>query len=259
MELMPPPAPNVPGASAQNYSYPDTRNSRINKYSIRADHHFAGSDTLFGRFSWQNTPETFTGTWIGRPGAELNGVAQASRELHHGWQAAIGWVNPIGSNLVTEVNTSIWRFSWLNSRPLERRNWTEELGYDDAHVHNIEYENGRGPANVPILSASGYAAWFGSAEYPLGDWGVGLKYTASWRRGDHYLKFGVEHNRNLETKHFFIPSYSNGGDLYNGFATGQILRNESGAICGASFGEPWADFMLGLPWLVYGNNQGLGA
>ena len=28
------------------------------KYSIRGDHHL-DSDTVFGRFSWQNSPDTF--------------------------------------------------------------------------------------------------------------------------------------------------------------------------------------------------------
>ncbi len=51
MELLPPPEPNVPGVTARNYNFPNTTNSHTNKYSIRGDHHFAGGDTLFGRFS----------------------------------------------------------------------------------------------------------------------------------------------------------------------------------------------------------------
>ncbi len=52
--------------------------------------------------------------------------------------------------------------------------------------------------------------------------------------------------------------YGGGQDLYDGYATGQILRNLDGTISGSDFGEPWADFMLGLPNWVVGNNLGLG-
>ena len=58
MALLAPPLPNVSGATSNNYSFPFTEQGRPNKYSIRGDHHFTGGDTLFGRFSWQNTPYT---------------------------------------------------------------------------------------------------------------------------------------------------------------------------------------------------------
>ena len=69
MELIPPPDPNVAGAASNNYNYPQTRRGRLNKYSIRGDHHFVGGDTLFARFSWQNTPETSHSRSYGLPGA----------------------------------------------------------------------------------------------------------------------------------------------------------------------------------------------
>ena len=58
MELLPPPTPNIDGVSSNNYTYPFTEHGRPNKYSIRGDHHLASGGTLFGRFSWQNTPYT---------------------------------------------------------------------------------------------------------------------------------------------------------------------------------------------------------
>ena len=58
MQAMPPPTPNVEGATNRNYTYPDNTDHQTNKYSIRGDHHL-DSDTVFGRFSWQNSPDTF--------------------------------------------------------------------------------------------------------------------------------------------------------------------------------------------------------
>ena len=257
LELMPPPEPNVAGATSRNYSYPNTTNRRINKYSIRGDHHLAGGDTLFGRFSWQNSPETRHANAIGLPGAQLHGMRRSLAEATRGWQTAIGWVNPMGSNLVTEFNASIWKFRWLPSRPLHQTNFAEQLGYDDADRHPVFYEDGsRGPGGMPGIGLRGYTRWSGVAEQPLGDWGLSFKYTASWRRGDHYLKFGVEHTRNLDVNYHWIAPYSGGRDQFDGFNTGQILRSEEGNIAGSSFGEPWADFMLGLPSLTRGNVLG---
>ena len=259
MELAPPPEPNVAGATSQNYSYPNTRNTRINKYSIRGDQHFSGGDTLFGRFSWQNTPETRHFGGIGLPGSELHGVLTGFSDGERGWQAAIGWVNPMGANLVTEFSASIWKARWLLSRPPQQTNFAEELGYDDAHRHPVFYADGsRGPGGMADISLEGYAGWRGQPVNDLADWGMRFKYTASWRRGSHYLKFGVEHTRNLDVNYHWIPAYSGGGDLFDGYATGQITRNEAGNINGATFGEPWADLMLGLPSGTRGNILGLG-
>ncbi len=206
---------------------------------------------------YQNTPETRHSNAIGLPGAELHGMRRSLAEQTRGWQTAIGWVNPMGSNLVTEFNVSIWKFRWLVSRPLHQTNFAEQLGYDDADRHPVFYEDGsRGPGGMPGISLRGYTGWSGVAESPLGDWGLGFKYTASWRRGDHYLKFGVEHTRNLDVNYHWIAPYSGGRDQFDGFNTGQILRSEEGNLAGSSFGEPWADFMLGLPSLTRGNVLG---
>ena len=260
MELLPPPTPNVEGVTSNNYTYPFTEHGRPNKYSIRGDHHFAGGDTLFGRFSWQNTPYTSPSGGYSIPGAELHGSMIGFFDGHHGWQTAIGWVNPMGSNLVTEFNLSIWKLLIQFARPLEDRDWAQELGYDDAHLHPVYFPDGsRGSGGLPRILLNGYESWAPWGERPLGDTGLGLKYTASWRKGDHYLKFGFEHTRELDVFNLSVSAYGRGGDFYDGFATGQIRRNEAGQITGAGRGEAWADFTLGVPFFVNGNNLGLDA
>jgi hypothetical protein len=259
MSRMAPPSPNQSGQFSSNYGYARETNSRIDKSSVRGDHHFGNDDTLFARFSWQRSPQfTHTGGY-GIPGAELDGVYRQFQDRSRGWQTGIGWVNPIGSNLVTEFTASLWEFTWLISRPLEDTNWIQELGYDTGNLWDVYFEDGtRGPGGMPRLSPTGYNGWRGAVESPLSDWGMGYKYTASWRRGDHYLKFGIEHTRNLDVNYRWIPPYQAGRDSYDGFATGQIVRNTDGSIAGSTFGEGWADFMLGVPSNVSGNNKGLG-
>ena len=252
-------APNQAGLTSNNYAYAQEDNNRIDKWSARVDHHFGSDDTLFGRFSWQRTPSAVHTGNLGVPGAEKEGIYRQFQDRSRGWQSAIGWVNPIGSNLVTEFTASIWKFRWLVSRPLDQTNWPLELGYDDGDRWDVFLADGsRGGANMVGIRPTGYTPWNGATESPLPDWGLGFKYTASWRRGDHYLKFGIEHTRNLDVNYHFIPAYGFGRDNYDGFSTGQIQRNADGSIAGATFGESWADFYLGLPASIIGNNLGLG-
>ena len=259
MSRMAPPAPNQPGQFSNNYSYSNETNTTIDKYSLRGDHHFDNDDTVFARFSWQRTPIIGHTGRYGVPGAELNGVYRQFSDPSRGWQTAIGWVNPIGSSFVTELTTSLWGFQQIAGRPLDEVNWPLELGYDDGNLWDVFLADGsRGPAGMPRISPTGYQGWRGGLESPLEDWGMGFKYTASWRRGDHYLKFGVEHNRNLDVNYRYTPAYANGTDSYDGFATGQIIRNPDDSVLGATFGEGWADFMMGLPSGVSGNVLGVG-
>ncbi len=260
MQAMPPPAPNVGGVTNNNFTFPNITRIRINKYSLRGDHHF-DSDTLFGRFSWQNSPETFHTGLFGPPETSVDGAAQAFSDRHKGWQMAMGWVNPMGANLVTELSASIWSFR-AYTQPFavdDETNWARELGYDDADRHPVFYADGsRGPGGLPSIGASGYTQWgaYSGNTATFSDWGLSAKYTASWRRGAHYLKLGFEHVRNLDVQNRQVLLYGRGRDNFDGFATGQILRNQEGNVTGASLGEPWADLMLGLPSFVSGNIQG---
>ena len=259
MELMPPPAPNQPGVLTSNYAYPRATNTKIDKYSFRVDHQFGNDDNIFGRYSWQRSPAfTHTGAW-GVPGASQDGIYRQFQDRSRGYQIGISWVNPIGSNLVTEYTQSIWKFTWLISRPIEDTNWPRVLGFDDGANWEVYLPNGnRGGANMPRMRPDGYTSWGGATESPLADWGLGFKYTASWRKGDHYLKFGVEHVRNLDVHYYWIPPYAAGGDTFNGFATGQLQYNPDGSFAGTTYGEGWADFMLGTPSSVFGNVLGIG-
>ena len=259
MELMPPPAPNQAGELTSNYAYPRANNTKIDKYSFRVDHQFGNDDTIFGRYSWQRSPAfVHTGNW-GVPGANQDGIYRQFQDRSRGYQIGISWVNPIGSNLVTEYTQSIWKFTWLISRPIEDTNWPRVLGYDDGENWEVYLPNGnRGGANMVGLRPDGYTGYGGATESPLSDWGLGFKYTASWRKGDHYLKFGFEHVRNLDAHYYYIPAYAGGRDNFNGYATGQLQYNPDGTSAGVTYGEGWADFMLGTSSSVFGNVLGIG-
>ncbi len=257
INILPPPAPNTSHASG-NFTYDSSRFSRINKYSARVDHHFVGDDTIFGRWSWQNTPTTSHRNNIGTPDM-LGGVYQRFEDRSHGWSTAWGWVNPIGSNLVTELNVSVWKFSWLIARSVDKVNWAEQLGFDLGPLYVLEYPDGsRGPGGMPTARMDGYMGYGGGLDAPLADTGIGAKYSASWRKGNHYLKMGFEQVRNIDVNFRWTAQCGDCVNTMDGFATGQITRDETGEINGATFGDPWADFMLGAASFAQGNHLGLG-
>jgi hypothetical protein len=255
MQLLPIPAPNVAGANVNNYSYPSTTSSRIEKVSVRVDHHLAGGSTLFGRFNRQDTPGTRHNGLIGAPGM-LAGVYQFFENPGAGYNLAGGWVKPFGARLVSELNVSGWKSDWLLARALDQENWEERLGFDTASLYPVRNADGsRGPGGMPWVNLTNYMGWSGAAEQPLGDWGVEARYSLAWRKGDHFWKVGLGHIRDRDVHYLSIPQ-GVGLSMFDGYATGQVARDAAGNITGAAQGDPFADFLLGAPSRFAGNLLG---
>ena len=245
LELMPPPSPNRD--DYPNYAFPSERTQRRLRYSGRIDHQFGNDDRVFGRFSFQNSPQI-----VPRPGAiavpgvpEMqHGVYAEKWTFEDGWQTGMGYVNPMGANLVLETNGSAW-WAYRDRTSLDYPNFVQELGYDIADkVQELGPDGKPGPAGIPSISPSGYSRWRGFGVETLEDWGFDVKQTVSWKKGDHYLKFGFSHMRVFDSKNRWVPEGS-AQNSFDGFATGQTTRDAEGNINGATFGDPWADLLLG--------------
>ena len=254
-DKVPWPAPNQ--TTYPNYAYPHVIDQVKNKISIRGDHHFGDDSTLFGRWTWQNDPQISHGSasagsfgfFVGRgrlgvPGMRSN-VYEVFTELETGWQTSGGWVKPVGSNLVNEINFTGWKSDFGNNSA-DTVDWFQEFGYDLAGqdgIFAIGNNGQRGPADLPSIGISGYSNIQGQGEFDQGDWGFSIKETASWRKGDHYLKLGIETVRNMNVRLGWVrPGASIG---FNGYQTGQITYGPDGSITGSTFGQPYADFLLG--------------
>ena len=249
LNLVPPAATNQ-NTPANNYSYLSETEQRRTKYSGRVDHHFAGGQTIFGRFSWQNTPRLLHTGGIGVPGMK-DGVYQATNDYEHGWQTAGGWVATVGPNLVNEFNFSAWDSKRLTVG-IDDVNWVEQFGYDIADkVSLVAPDGGRGPGGMPGISMTGYTGYSGYGNEILGDWGMDFKDTVAYRKGNHYLKFGFEHMRVYNIRNRWVPEGS-ASNSFDGFQTGQITGATS------DFGHPYADFLLGASASVSANILGGG-
>ena len=246
MQLLPIPEPNVAGANANNFSYGQTvTSSRINKWSTRVDHHFSERIDALRTHQLAGDPvrSSHTGV-IGAPGM-LAGVYQQFVEPAGGYNMAGGWVKPFGANVVSELNVVGWKSRRIISRSIDQENWEEKLGFDTASAlpdHRIPTA-AADPAGMPRVSPAGYMAWGpGAVESPLGDWGVEAKYSIAWKKGDHYFKFGFGHIQNRGVGYLYVPQ-GVGPSRFDGYATGQVIRERSRRDHGRHAGRP----VRGLP------------
>ena len=156
MQLLPIPAAECGRGDRQQLQLrAEPPRSRTNKWSTRVDHHFTGGSTLFGRFSWQETPRRPTPEPSGLPGM-LEGVYQQFVEPAGGYNMAGGWVKPFGSSVVSELNVAGWKSRWILSRSIDQENWEEKLGFDTASLYPVTNPDGsRGPGGMPRVSAVG--------------------------------------------------------------------------------------------------------
>src|SRR5262249_32869330 len=89
LDQVPYPAPNAAGFP--NYAYLSESSQRRTKWAGRIAHHFGSNQTVFGRFSWQDSPQLLHTGSVGVPGMKY-GVYQANWDLEQGRQTAGGWV-----------------------------------------------------------------------------------------------------------------------------------------------------------------------
>ncbi len=99
------PSPNVPGAGFFNNNFISNGilNNNVDQFDIRVDHHIgAGSDSLFARYSFQNTDRL-------EPPVLEDPVASGdfnSDILNRGQSAVAGWSRVFGTNVVNELRGS---------------------------------------------------------------------------------------------------------------------------------------------------------
>ena len=246
-----------PGRTPTTSAIGQTTTSRTNKWSTRVDHHFSGGSTLFGRFNWQETPSIRHTGVIGAPGM-LEGVYQQFVEPAGGYNMAGGWVKPFGAKVVSELNVVGWKSRWIISRSIDQENWEEKLGFDTASALP-DHQSRRQPRT------RGDAARQPGGLHAVGTRGgrVAARATGAsrrstrlpGRRGTTTSSSGSDRSGTV-TWATSTSRRGSGPTEFDGYATGQVIRNAAGAITGATLGDPFADFLLGAPSSFAGNISG---
>ena len=188
------PAPNMmmAGMGPDSNNYLDIRNETHfqNQGTVRVDHNFNNSDTVFGRYSigQENgfSPSSgVTSTTENLPGfgADFNNRAQ---------QAVISWNHVMGSS---KVNTASFAVSRLSMDRTSQNNGVNDyvaaLG-----ITGVGY-GGPNASGAPWFAVQGYTGIGDTfAATPMHAWDTMYEFrdTFAWQHGRHGLKFGGDYH-----------------------------------------------------------------
>jgi hypothetical protein len=233
------PDPNTPGTSAANglYTSSPTKVDDFDQFTVRIDHRFNDSHTLFGRYSFskENRFDTFDSFCAGAnnvPGFGCN-------TLNGGQQAILDYIWLLSANKVNEARMSFTRVRGGIFQQNEGKDVSTQLGIAGT---------GRNPQDfgVPVVTATGYDRFGEATNLPQDrhdntfEWSDSL----SWTTGRHTIKFGAEIRRFGEN--FLFDSSARGTINFTPFFTAQAATTASGVVnaVGAT-GNAIADMLLG--------------
>jgi hypothetical protein len=223
------PAPNVAGATTNNYQILNTEVQNSDQFTVRIDLNESAKSTWFGRYSWSSeydlTPSTFPNQGI-----------QLSTVVH---QAAIGNTRMLTPNL---TNQFLFGYSGLSNILYTQGAYTENVigamgGIPGlATPEPITY-------GIPSVGVSGYTGFGDSSTAPdfSHDHTFQTIDNVTLVRGKHTIGLGLEIRRdeyNQEGNQFVDMSLG----FINGYATANPAPGQS-----SSTGNAFADFILGIP------------
>ena len=90
-----PPLPNQPPGVFPNFFWSEKRTEDRNKVSLRIDHNFEEGSRLWGRWTWQKSPN--------EQDINVPGVRRAF-DFQHGQQTVVGWTKQFGASVTTVAN-----------------------------------------------------------------------------------------------------------------------------------------------------------
>ena len=221
-------APTVIGAGVDCNNYLDVRNAHhvTDQATIRVDHNFNGSNSLFTRYSFSSetgfTPQNLPGF-----GANHDNLSQ------HG---TVGWTRVISPTLVNIASIS---FSRLAMHRTSENSFTNDI-VSELGITGIGF-GGEGAWGAPWFNVQGFSGMGDTfVATPMHAWNTILeaREALNWQVGRHSLKFGASY------RHFIWPMwgfFQNRGfyQFTNGFTT-QTATNDG-------TGSALASFLLGLP------------
>jgi hypothetical protein len=220
------PAPNVPGATTNNYTILNDQVQNADQFTVRIDLNESARSSWFGRYSWSNedavTPTTFPGQ------------GNILTTLIH--QSAIG-----NTRVFSPTITNQFLFGYSGFANL----LITQGAYNENVVGALGGIQGLAPPTpitygIPSIGITGFSGFGHSSTAPniSNDHTYQVMDNATIVRGRHSIAFGAEIRRNQynqEGNQFVAGSFS-----FNGQATAANANSLT------TTGNPFADFMLGL-------------
>ncbi|MCA1585183.1 MAG: TonB-dependent receptor, partial [Acidobacteria bacterium] len=229
------PLPNVPGDGffTNNFISNGILNNDVNQFDLRGDHTLSSNDTLFARYSFQQTDRI-------EPPLLNDPVASgdfASNILIRGQNAVGGWSRVFGSSLFSELRVAYNRVRSDSVHPA--------FGVDSNSQYGIRGvpTDPRFYGGLPHMPISRFARLGGPFFRPQFQTSEVFQFAenVTWTKGSHAMKLGVERRRDLVT---YIDLRSLNGELsfadgrYTGFGLGDFLLGLSSAQRLTLFHQP---------------------
>jgi Carboxypeptidase regulatory-like domain len=198
------PEPNGPGIS-NNFTSSPRRTQYSTTYDGRVDHHISASQTLYGRYSF-NDVTTFTPNIL--PQTSVNGVTLypgdgysaaggssfAGTAKERAQNVMLGYVNVLTPRVVLELKAGYLRTS-IHSNPLNYgSSVANALGFTCNSASCINVPGDVVASGLPFINMGGGYESLGDANYiPLATIDNSFLYQGSvgWNKGAHNLKFGA--------------------------------------------------------------------
>ena len=215
------PLPNVPGNAnglLQNYETIRQNVTKYNRFDTRVDGALDQKDSLFARFSYDNSNFTRTSEFQNLPA----GFASGSNNVHaRGY--ALGYTRVISPNLINELRVGYTRYTLTNVPVLSNEPVSANLGIVNA---NRTAQLGGGALIGGYGNEIEYTGDYGTYAVPENTYEI--VEALSLNRGHHSFRFGgqfirreVDFFRPIAGKgSFFI---GNGTGRYTGYEVSELL------------------------------------
>lgn len=229
------PTPISPGL-VNNFSYAPVKSQRDQTADVKLDHRFSSNDSIFGRYSINDT-NTFLPPQLPKSGSieaggDFNQFAGPSEQRSQG--VHLNYVHIFRPNVIGEFKAGYSRFAIATLPPNHGNNVSQQLGIPGANVDPdssgltpmvIAGFRGLGDSNfIPILIVNNVFQYTGAVTFV---------------NGSHTIKIGGDFRRR-QTAPFQSPQ-AKGQFTFNG----NFTNDPSGAA--AASGNSIASMLLGFP------------
>ena len=222
------PAPNVTlpsgAAIASNYIFSETRRETMNESSLKVDHRFSASDSMFVNYNRFNDPSFEPqNSLCGSSTLPLFGCnSQITAQL-----GGISETHVFSPALINELRTGVNR---LVQPRVQEDNATNFAGLPNAFLTAVANNKG-----LPRTTITGFSTLGGATNLPSerDDTTYQVVDGLSWFKGKHFMKFGGEWRKFM----------SSNLQVSSGRGTLSFTGSAPGPVSGYQF----ADLILGMP------------
>jgi Carboxypeptidase regulatory-like domain len=220
-------------ALVNNYIANPEKLSSLDRGDIRIDHQISGNQTLFGRYSIDNSDLHVPNTFDTRIGG--NEDSFAGPDTVRGQNGVIAYNRVISPALIGEYRFGFTKFrQFLLPEKLTDPVWSQIPGRDTSDPFQ---------PSAPIVSPSGYIGLGNARSEPLIRREHMFENVAnvSWQKGKHALKFGVDIRQRLISETASPPGQS----AFGRFSFTPGFTNNPSSTGGT--GDAIASMLLGYP------------